>query len=67
MDDSEGTARWADDAALVDRLGRVLAAVDPAPPSVEQNARRLLSWRSVDVELAEVLCAGRAAPPPATG
>jgi hypothetical protein len=64
MDDSEGTATWADDAALVYRLGSILAAVDPAPPNLEQNARRLLSWRSVDAELAD-LCAGHAAPPTA--
>ena len=61
MQDSGGTARRADDAALLCRLGRVLAAVDPAPPSLEQNARRLLSWRSVDAELAEVLGTGPAA------
>lgn len=64
MDDSEGTATSADDAMLLYRLASILAAVDPAPPNLERDARRLLSWRSVDGELAD-LCGGLAAPPTA--
>lgn len=52
------------DRALLDRLAKALAAADPPPPDLVANARRLLAWRTVDAELAELLCAG---PPPAGG
>lgn len=40
--------------ALLGELGGLLARLDPVPPQVLDQARRLLCWRSVDVELAEL-------------
>jgi hypothetical protein len=42
------------DAALLVELGGLLARLDPMPPEVLDQARRLFCWRSVDVELAEL-------------
>jgi hypothetical protein len=40
--------------ALLDELGGLLARLDPVPPQVLYQARRLFCWRSVDAELAEL-------------
>jgi hypothetical protein len=40
--------------ALLVALGGLLARLDPVPPEVLDQARRLFCWRSVDVELAEL-------------
>jgi hypothetical protein len=47
------TAAAGCDALLVE-LGGLLARVDPVPPEVIDQARRLFCWRSVDAELAEL-------------
>jgi hypothetical protein len=44
--------------ALVDRLGRTLAIADPAPPELQQTARQLLAWRTIDADLADLLRGG---------
>jgi hypothetical protein len=44
-----------DDAVLEGRLGRALAAVDPAPPAVELAAYELFTWRTIDAELEALL------------
>lgn len=54
MDANERTDCLADD-ALVDRLGRTLGIADPAPPGLQQTARELLTWRTVDAELSDLL------------
>ena len=59
MDANERTACLADD-ALVDRLGSTLGIADPAPPGLQQTARELCTWRTVDAELADLLRAGAA-------
>jgi hypothetical protein len=51
----DGNARWEDDDALLERLTRVLAALEPAPPQVLVAAYGLLTWRTVDAELNELL------------
>jgi hypothetical protein len=48
-----------DDDALVRRLGTALAGIDPAPEWLRDTACELLTWRTVDAELRELL---RAAP-----
>ena len=59
MDDERGrTCPEPDDAALIRRLARTLAVADPSPPHVEAMARELLTWRTVDAELAELLRTG---------
>ena len=54
MDANERTACLADD-ALVDRLGRTLGIADPPPPGLQKAARELLTWRTVDAELGDLL------------
>jgi hypothetical protein len=49
-----------DEDVLAARLGRTLAIVDPAPPGLQEAAYQLLTWRTVDAELAELLDAGLA-------
>jgi hypothetical protein len=61
VEDSGRIAGRSDDAALMGRVTMVLTGLDPAPPSLEGNARRLLSWRTVDAELAELVRDGPAA------
>lgn len=46
MDDYES------DDALMSRLGRLLAQVDPVPESVVNAARASATWRTIDSELA---------------
>jgi hypothetical protein len=55
-------ARRGDDDVMLQRLKEVLADVEPAPPGLQEVADQLLTWRTVDVELAELL----RAPTPAT-
>lgn len=62
MEDSGRIAGRSDDAALMGRVTRVLAGLDPAPSSLEGHARHLLSWRTVDAELAELVRDGPAGP-----
>lgn len=59
MDANERTACLAED-ALLDRLGTTLGVADPAPPGLQQIARELLAWRTVDAELADLLRTGAA-------
>jgi hypothetical protein len=66
MDQTGRTAGGASNEALLDRLGRTLAALDPAPACLETSARQLLAWRTVDAELAELLRAGAAHAPTPT-
>jgi hypothetical protein len=49
-----------DEEILAARLGRTLASVDPAPPGLQEAAYQLLTWRTVDAELADLLDAGLA-------
>jgi hypothetical protein len=63
MDEHEPTAGPVDDDALVARLCRTLAAVDPPPPGLQRSAYELLTWRTVDAELAGLLRAGLAHEP----
>jgi hypothetical protein len=49
-----------DEEILAARLGMTLAIVDPAPPGLQEAAYQLLTWRTVDAELAELLDAGLA-------
>lgn len=55
------TARCNEDGALLERLARVLATVEPARPGLRQAACELQTWRTVDAELAELLDAPAAA------
>jgi hypothetical protein len=48
-----------DDDAVVRRLGKTLAGIDPAPEWLCEAACELLAWRTFDAELSELL---RAAP-----
>jgi hypothetical protein len=50
-----GNARYEQDNALLERLTRVLAAVEPARPETQEAACELLTWRTVDAELNELL------------
>jgi hypothetical protein len=50
-----GNARCDQDEALLERLTRVLAALEPARPEVQEAACELLTWRTVDAELTELL------------
>jgi hypothetical protein len=52
-----------DDEALLTRLATALAETDAAPPYLEPAARELLSWRTVDADLDEVLRNGCAHAP----
>jgi hypothetical protein len=49
-----------DDDALVRRLGRTLAGIDPAPGWLNDTARELLTWRTFDAEVSELLSAAPA-------
>jgi hypothetical protein len=60
MNADERAARREDDDALVDRLGRTLGIVDPAPPWLKQAACELLGWRTIDADLADLLRAADA-------
>ena len=40
---------------LEGRLGRAIAATDPAPPGLELVACELFTWRTVDADLEELL------------
>lgn len=57
------TATQADDDMLLGRLARTLGRVDPVPAPLVAGAAGLLTWRTVDAELAELLGAGLAAAP----
>ena len=50
-------ARRHEDEALLERLTRVLRAVEPARPELQEAACELLTWRTVDAELTELLAA----------
>ena len=50
-----GNARCDEDEALLERLARVLAALEPARPEVQEAACELLTWRTVDAELTRLL------------
>jgi hypothetical protein len=50
-----GNAGCEEDDALLERLTRVLAALEPARPEVQEAACELLTWRTVDAELTELL------------
>lgn len=41
--------------ALVREVAAMLRRADPVPPHVTEAARDLLSWRTVDISLAELL------------
>jgi hypothetical protein len=56
-----GNARCDEDEALLERLTRVLAALEPARPEVQDAACELLTWRTVDAELTELLGAAASA------
>jgi hypothetical protein len=49
------------DGALLERLARVLAALEPDRPESQDAACKLLTWRTVDAELAELLGASTSA------
>jgi hypothetical protein len=55
MDVRDAAVRGSGDDVLEDRLGRALAAADPAPPALQPAAYELLTWRTVDAELEELL------------
>ena len=55
MDLPADAARGLDDEALAGCIGRALAAADPAPPHLQQTARQLFTWRTVDAELSKLL------------
>jgi hypothetical protein len=55
MDVRDDAARSGDDDVLEGRLGRALAAADPAPPALQRAACELFTWRTVDAELEELL------------
>jgi hypothetical protein len=48
-------ARRHEDDSLLERLTRVLAALEPAPPQAQEAACSLLTWRTVDADLTELL------------
>ena len=50
-----GNARYEQNDALMERLTQVLAALEPARPEAQQVAFELLTWRTVDAELKELL------------
>jgi hypothetical protein len=50
-----GSARCDQDEALLEHLTRVLAASEPAPTEVQAAACELLTWRTVDAELTQLL------------
>jgi len=41
--------------AVLERLARVLAAGEPAPPQLRQAAYELLTWQTVEAELTALL------------
>jgi hypothetical protein len=53
MNDSGHDDRRPDDDALMAMVARMLARVDPPPPTLPGEA--LLTWRSLDADLAELL------------
>jgi hypothetical protein len=53
-DEHRRSCHRSDDAALLDRLARARAAVDPPPPELERLAGELLTWRTIDAELDEL-------------
>jgi hypothetical protein len=53
-----------DDRQLMQRLRRIAAAADPAPGDGGQVARALLTWRTVDADLAALLGHGSSGQPP---
>ena len=59
MDATECPAAGMDDDALIRRIGRTFAELDPAPRWLCEAACELLPWRTFDAELTELL---RAAP-----
>jgi hypothetical protein len=58
MDETAGTGHRADDRALLERLACTLDAADPLPRCLQAAACELLSWRTVDAELAALLATG---------
>jgi hypothetical protein len=50
-----GNARCDQDEALLERLTLVLAALEPARTEVQAAACELLTWRTVDAELTQLL------------
>jgi len=51
----DANARRGDDDVMLQRLRKLLTDVDPAPPGLQEAADQLLTWRTVDAELAELL------------
>jgi hypothetical protein len=60
VDATECPGSGLDDDALVRRLGRTLAVIDPAPGGLCETACELLAWRTFDAELSELLHAAPA-------
>lgn len=50
-----GNGRCEEADALLERLTRVLAALEPPRPELRDVACELLTWRTVDAELTELL------------
>ena len=57
--DARSVREGADD-ALLEEVGAMLRDADPVPQHVRDSARELLTWRTVDAAVAELL---RSAPP----
>jgi hypothetical protein len=58
-------AREAGDAALMRDVRAMLQNADPVPQQVQDASRALLTWRTVDAALAELLRSGATPVPPA--
>jgi hypothetical protein len=65
-DDARGDCHRSDDEALIDRLARALATVDPPPRGLEMLAAELFTWRTVDAELDVLSRTGAAIAPTGT-
>ncbi len=64
MDDQPGrSCSGSDDATLIHRVARAFAIVDPPPPDLKTTAGELLTWRTVDEELAALLRTALLPPP----
>lgn len=50
------TIMTSDDDILLDELRRVFAAIDPIPAPVQVAARAAIEWRTIDAELAALVC-----------
>lgn len=47
-----GDASCSEADEVLQRLGQLVAIVDPVPPALQAAAGQLLTWRTVDAELA---------------